>query len=212
MALSLLVAVPAHASGPPDGATYTRKFRVAKMRYFDTVHRCARITLRGKIKFTVRYDNGYTAFYRSRKVLHPSMTVTTFNNCSSSRVKANTYKFVMRQLWASSTCSTGVSIGVSAPWGVSVSASPNCDKAKLARRKTSYSGYTSSRTQYNSDTVVKFGDEYKTPLAYGHSYGADNEVKKRLCFKASASLVIQPRRLGNSDSWFPALTPCVAWW
>jgi hypothetical protein len=212
MLLPLLVAGPAHASGPSNGSTYTKSFRVKKDRYFDTVNRCVRVTLRGKIRFTVRYDNSYTAFYRDRKVLRPAMTVTTYDNCSKSRTKLATYKIVMRQHWASSTCSTGVSIGVSAPWGVSVSASPNCEKANLARRKTSYTGRASSRTQYNSDTVVRFGNEHMAPLAYARGYGTDSERRERLCFKASANVVVQPRRLGNSDSWYPALRPCVAWW
>ena len=214
LVLSAVVAAPAGASGPPNNKSYTKSFAVSTQRYFSTIHRCVRVTLSGKISFTVKYDNAWSAFYRSRKVLHPALNVSTYKSCVQGPgiPLAPVYKMSMTQRWSSQSCSAGVSIGVSAPWGVSVSATPGCKKARVAKRSTTYVGRAGSRTQYNSTTVASFGNEYLYPTAWGHSYGGPGEVKVPLCFKASSSVVIYPTRTSGSDSWQPTLKPCVRWW
>lgn len=217
LGIVVLVASLLTTAGTADAAsssyystTYTRTFTATKQHYFTTIKRCVRVTVRGSVSF--RLYSGYTHLvtYRTRKVIHPSLTVETFPACVvGPQLYKPVYKMSLTQRWASSTCSAGLSIGVSAPWGVSVGATPSCSKAKLARRSTSYTGRTGVRTQYNSTTKVTFGDEYMKPIAVGYPVGPAPVYHAPLCFKVATNVVVYPTRLSGSDSYVAALNPCV---
>lgn len=203
--------------GPPrTDYTYSRNFIAVQERYFDTIQRCIRVTISGKVTFRTKntVGSGYGTVYTfiDRKVYAPTMKVESYGSCVyGPRQYKSVYKVTMEQNWSSSTCSTGVSIGVGVPWGVSVSASPSCGESKLAHRKTTYEGSTGVRTQYNSTTRVAFGNEGMwEPMAFGS--GGYNAVRNPLCFKVDADVVVYPTRLGGSDSWTARIKPCVQWW
>jgi hypothetical protein len=198
--------------------TYTRSFSATKQRFFATINRCVRVTVTGTTTFRLYTENSYVRTYATRKVIHPTLKVQTFPACIVGPQQYKpVYKMSLSQRWASSTCSAGLSIGVSAPWGVSVGATPSCSKAKLAKRSTSYTGRTGVRTQYNSTTTISFGNEYLAPVAFARAYGGpgyDGPAYHRypLCFKVAVSAVIYPTRLSGSDSYLTGLKPCVRYW
>ena len=222
--VQLGVGFPVEASGPlagTDGAdraasttTYTRKFSATRQRYFSTINRCVRVTVRGELRFQLKPHDSYTGTYVARRVRHPSLTVQTFAECIvGPQVGKAVYKMQLAQKWSSSTCSKSVSIGISAPWGVSVGGSLSCGESNRAVRRSSYTGSSASRTQWNSTTVVPFGDEYWKPIAYAAPYGGQGELKRYpLCFEVDAAAVVYPTRKSGSDSYTGALKPCVRYW
>ena len=209
---SVLVPSPAQADGPDEGS-YSRHFSATKMKYFKTLHRCLVVSVAGTYKFKIEYENPNSAFYRDRRVVHPSFRVISYPRCIVGPQQYKpVYKMELTQSWSSSSCSTDVGIEVAFPWGVGVSGSQSCGRSNLAQRASSYVGKSGSRTQYNSTTTVKYDNEYLKPLAWGHAFGGPNEVKAPLCFKVDGDAVIYPTKYSDSDSWVAVLKPCVKWW
>lgn len=218
-AVTVLAVTGLVSVGSPDlalgssGPTYRRSFSATKQHYFSTLKRCVRVSIKGSTTFHVRADTAYTWFYRDRKVIHPALTVQTYPVCATGPMQPRAvYKMSLGQSWMSSTCSSGVSMSVGAPWGVSVGVSPSCHRAKLAARRTSYAGYTWSRTQNNSTTTISVGNENMAPMAWGHQFGGPTSVRAPLCFNVSVDIVVQTNRLGDSDSYTTSLKPCVRYW
>jgi hypothetical protein len=207
----------AGADRTSGGTSYTRTFHQSRQRYFPTIRRCVVLSMAGTVTFRIDTNISYAGFFESRVVHKPTLTVSTYRTCPQGTgpyVGKNVYKISMNQRWSSSTCSSSVDIAVGAPWGASVGTSVSCGRSNLASRSTTYTGSMWFRTQHNSTTKVRFGNEYHNPMAYSIPRGAPNGRIKRypLCFKVDLTAIVYPTRTSGSDSFTAPMKSCVRWW
>lgn len=167
------------------------------------INRCINIYETGTFRYrntSFGNRNGLTTYeWYDVNISNPTIKIYVHSgNCSST---ATLTKASLRQDWAGYACSDNPSIGVSYPWGISVSDWPSCGPRTQAGRRTSYSNKSSSYYQYNNGAPIRYSAQYyngysapkcgprlgtyPTVTGYvGHSsdtYGASNGRAQRVC-------------------------------
>lgn len=159
---------------------------------------CIKYTLDGKVTYTAvkgpkEIGGSLRTYYlKDIKLRAPRLRFwavkydTVKHSCTTRTAKFK--KLGARQVWRGYSCSYNPSISVGVPWGVSLSAWPNCGNKKAANYGSTYANLTRG-TQLRSDTVIKFG-------RYDYNQ-RDTDPKTGACYGGRVKLALQT---GSIDS------------
>lgn len=156
--LSALLVVLTAPSASAATVTTTKYYSYSQNRYFTStpLQTCFTANLSGRIKvvFTKNTTSPSTSAVTSYFLTDPKLNVQA-RNCSTGALKTMT-KWSVKQSWWDFTCSLSPSISAGYPWGITVTATPNCGSEDVANRTTTYGKY-SQVNQYNSGYPVRLG-------------------------------------------------------
>jgi hypothetical protein len=174
------------------------------------LRRCIKLRARGTIHYTRQalpnpHDPPPEIKFSSIKLTNPVLTASVTHyakhRCTT---RATLSKISIAQHWTGYSCTYNPSLSVSAPWGVSFSAWPNCGNRRQAAYSQPY-GRGSFYKQGNSGSPTRFGDNtinFQAPApcfgvtasTVGHigthtsdSYGASNgrSSSRKVCLRKS---------------------------
>ncbi len=185
---------------------YHEKYNVQWTFKSKKIHRCIAIKAYGNISYTERVEtephSPVQVYYWQNQTLNdPTLTIkiTALRSNNSCGSAAKLVKVSMRQAWTGYSCTFNPSLGISAPWGISISGWPSCGNRNQAGYATTPPGQLSHYAQYNSGSPASFADYhvdptpkpvpcygvYPTIIAYltgvSDSYGAGNAKAREVC-------------------------------
>lgn len=156
--VAVLILVGMAAPAQASVVTTTKYYSYSQNRYFNSgpLSTCFTANLSGQIKvvFTKDTVSPSTTAMTSYYLVNPKLNVQA-RNCSTAALKTMT-SWSIRQTWWDYNCLLTPSISAGFPWGIQVTATPNCGNENSADHLTTYGAY-SSVTQNNSGTPVKLG-------------------------------------------------------
>ncbi|MFJ9317187.1 hypothetical protein ACIRN4_23575 [Pimelobacter simplex] len=122
--------------------------------------------------------------------------VLTAGKCTSTTSSryVNAAKVSIQQTFSNTTCSANWSIGASAPFAVSVGATPSCSSTHVLTRRTTY-GRGHDFAQRNSSTVGIFKH-----TATKSAYNTRTLTFPTLCAKAAVTVTVYYARSGRQVS------------
>ncbi|GGL41005.1 hypothetical protein H9L10_08110 [Phycicoccus endophyticus] len=136
----------------------TKYYPYSQNRYFKSTHlkTCFTANLSGRIQvvFSKNTASPATTAFTNYTLVNPTLNVQA-RNCSTGKLKTMS-KWRVKQSWWDYKCSLHASVSAGFPWGISVSATPNCGRTRTANRQTGY-GRVAQVTQFNSGAPVHLG-------------------------------------------------------
>jgi hypothetical protein len=170
-------------------ATQTEPYSVFRCVRLPGVSTYAQVTATGTLSFTVGYSRLTPGpFYSNIKISSPTLDVSSRTSCARTAGFVTRSKATISQGFYADSCSANANLGISVPWGISVSPTFSCGSTRVGTRTTTY-GSNDLWIQNNSGAPVFWSGSI-------HS-GSDNPPWPCLHMKLSVTLY---QGTGSSDT------------